>query len=252
MRHLAFLLAATLFVAPAFGQTPQQPQTPKQSGTINPKTLELFQSMKRPSVLIYIREHSAGPDLVEISMLQEDYPAETLREQCLKIGTETGSEVRGLEVLDYTIPATKPQKFLRASFATDNIIDRPSGRINLNPVVRAFAGVASPHTIESLTITLWGEVPSEKTLRTYSDQSVNLAANQLENPAGIEYRVEIKDQNPGKINIPIDPAEAEKNNRLAKPAMRQFVPEWVLWTVLLIVGAGIALLVYFAALRRSR
>lgn len=219
---------------------------------MNPKTLELFQSMKRPTILIYVREHSAGPDLIEISMLQEDYPAELLREQCLKIGKETGSEVRGLEILDYTIPAAKPQKFLRASFATDNIIDRPNGHISLNPIVRSFAGAQSPFTIESMTITFWGETPSEKTLRTYSDASVNLAANQLESPAGIEYRVEIKDQNPSKINIPIDPAAAEKNNQLNKPAMRQFVPEWLLWTVLLIVGAGIALLVYFAALKRGR
>lgn len=163
-----------------------------------------------PQVSVVVRKHPTGADMVEITPVKADYPVELLRRQAEAIGVNTGVPSRGVSLTRVDYGGGKPElKFLKAKFATNNLIDRESGSLRLEPIVRAFTGAPEPFTVSVIDIHFADEIPDAKQIKKLKNESVAVVGNQqiLSGhkgvPTGVEYRVMLLTQDPAKISIPV-------------------------------------------------
>lgn len=215
--------------------------------------VQAMQAMGRAEISIEVREHSMGPDDVIITALTEGYPQDLLRRQCEMVGQLSGGGVRGLRVGEHVISARAEQGFVRAMFGTEHVIDRASGRLNLEALVKPFAGTDAPFTVNVLAISFPGETPTEKILKTYSNSGVDLIGHAMESPPAIEYRVKLKTQNPDLVSIPLDAQAAESTATGQEPQEPAApMPMWLFLTIIIAGAIALGALVYFAVLRLPR
>ena len=210
---------------------------------------DLFSRLK-VDVSVVVYKHQTGADMVTITVLAPDYPARELEARAAEIGTELGTPVRGLRVFaeDNGSQASGANPFLKATFATNGILGGDVG-IRLQPIVRAFAGGAGTSLVQGVDIHLEGAKATNKTLTAFDSTAVDVQGRQEPGPPAIEYRVLLKSQNPGQINIP-DRMDAPASPTESPPVPSGASPT-VIW-VLVIVGALAAFaLVYNLALRGS-
>jgi len=159
----------------------------------------------RADIVVSVAKHSTGADIVEVSPVKRDYPPKLLNEQILKLGEYLGSNVRGLQMYVYQMdPKDSRLDVLKAKFAVNGIIDRTNEIFRIEPIVKAFAGAPKPYTIKGISLILDGEVPIKgrtiSKIRTSSVRAEAIFTDKM--PAGIEYRIEILDQDPNKIVFP--------------------------------------------------
>lgn len=203
-----------------------------------------------PVLAVVVQEHSLSPDMVEVTALHPEYPEPLLREQIERLGAYLGSPPRGLAIQIVPMGTAIQSRFLKASFATDGIIDRAGGVLNLEPVVKAFLGAPEPFTVEAMIVTFAGERPNEHTLQTYRSGAVSLKAAFSDAPVGIEYRILAFTQDPEQVKIPArhglqTPAQ-QPENESGSGSITGLIA-----TIAIVTVAGSAL-VYFALLRASR
>lgn len=203
-----------------------------------------------PQVIVNVRKHQMGADMIEVTAASASYPKALLQSQCERMGQLLQSPARGLAVYE---SGTEPRfKFIKASFATDGLVDRDHGTINLEAVVKAFLGAPAPHAVRSLLVTLEGEVPvGKQTLQDFSSDTVRLKANVSTFPKGLEYRILALTQDAEKISIPgryVEPKAPEKPS-LKKPSG---TPGWLPAALLGVAGLAGGALVYFALSGRGR
>lgn len=204
----------------------------------------LFDSV-RPQVSVVVREHATTADLVEITVLDPNYAPELLRAQAEAIGIATGSPIRGLHLLRQEMGTGAGGGFLKATFATDHLIDRAARVLRLQPIVAAFVGGPSATPVTGLSVMFDGEVPNETTVRRYAGAGVALEGRTSASPVGLEYRVHITATDPAAVVIPerVDAPENKKEERTKGPSN----------TVLIALGALAAMaagaLVYLALLK---
>ena len=203
-------------------------------------------SLVRPQVSIVVREHATSADMVEVTALSKDYPPELLRAQCQALGESLGSPARGLDVRFESVDEVKGISFVKASFATDGIIDRAQKRLNLQAVVRAFVGGPEPHALKSFLVSFAGEVPqADRTLREFSSDAVVVKATINESPAGIDYRVLALTEDPSKVTIPDHFTPPEKPAE-GKQGGVVTAPDPVVLGLIGVGGLAAGALVYFA------
>lgn len=204
----------------------------------------LFDSV-RPQVSVVVREHATTADLVEITVLDTDYPPELLKAQAEAIGNATGSPVRGLRLVRQEMGTGSGGGFLKATFATDRLIDRAAGILRLQPIVAAFVGGPSATTVTGMSVMFDGEVPNPSTVRRYGGTGIALEGRTSAAPVGLEYRVHITATDPAAVVIPerVDPDNKNKEERTKGPSN----------SVLIALGALAAMaagaLVYLALLK---
>ena len=130
----------------------------------------------KPQVVINVRKHPVGADMLEITLAEKDYPLGLLSKQAEALAAMLHSDARGLSVSYF---GYDPKfKFAKATFATDGIINREAGTVNLEAIVKAMTGTPPPYTTNSFIITLENEVPvDQQTLRTYSSDAVDVVAD---------------------------------------------------------------------------
>jgi len=225
---------------PPTAQIPESRQAPSSS--------EINSLIPKPQVVINVREHQFSPDLVTITFLAPDYPEDVLRSQLEKVGSYTGSPPRGLSITKDVVQSNKTNAFLKASFATDNIIDRSAGQLHLERIIKPFLGAPKPHELSSFLVTFEGESPSPRTLRLFSSDNVVVSGSASLMPRGIEYKVLVKTQNPSELNIP---TEGRAEDSGSKPSSQQLAPPFPLAALLLLIAgsAVFGALVYFVSVR---
>jgi len=205
----------------------------------------LFDTAK-PDVMIIVREHSTGADLVQITMVKPNYPKELLQEQILKMGKELVIAPRGVQITTPNLGSKST--FLRAEFGIDGILEPQLPAIRLAPVIKAFAGAPDPHQISVINIVFDSITPTTSTVLTYTKDGVLRAEGRYHPyPKGIEYQIELLDQDPAKISFP---EKIEKSNE--KPPETTSEPRdnrVLLITFFSIAGLALGALVYFAMLR---
>ena len=201
-----------------------------------------------PDVVINVKEYPNGAEMVTVTVLKEGYPEEYLRAQCNGVGTETGSPIRGLQISAATLETEQDLSLGRASFATDDLINRGTGALNLQPIIRAFVGVPDPWTVKSFLITFEEEVPRYQTLQSISNESVAVVSQAMTSPTGVEYRVLAFTQEPSEIEIPslVPDEPQEETAPVAEEKLNPLV--FVMLGIAAISGGA---LVYFLALRPS-
>ncbi|MBS1706395.1 MAG: hypothetical protein JST40_11000 [Armatimonadetes bacterium] len=204
------------------------------------RALEALVFGEKPTLFAVVQRTSSGSDLIEISMFDPKFPMELLKSQCEELGRQSGGGTRGAFYFE-SDPKNPQFSFRKARFATENLIHSNSHDLNLSPIVKAFAGLPSPYTIKSMSITFQGEVPSAKTLRTFFDKKIGLIATVSTRPAMIEYRIRLFTQNPAEINIPGEytppPAPVQKPAEQRTP--------WLGYALLVVGSLAAGLLVYF-------
>lgn len=205
-----------------------------------------------PGVTIVVRKHPTGADLVEITMLDPEYPEDLLRTQCEAIGLETGSAVRGLAVYRHKVdPSNAKLAFVKAQFGTDGLIDRQTGALRIEPLVRPFAGNPADKEIRNISISFAGERPGVRTLQRYLSDSVALVGRATQvTPVGVDYRVALLKQDGRSIQIPdLSPVTEAKPDQQGSDG---FGATTMIWVLVAVAAIATGALVYFALLRSGR
>lgn len=228
-----------------------QPQNqPGQVQKELPSSSEINSLIPKPQIIINVREHQFSPDMVTVTLLNASYPQDLLKSQLSKLGTYTGSPPRGLKVTTETVAAKVPTSFLKASFATDNVIDRAAGQLHLERVIKPFLGAPEPYELSSFLVTFEGEVPNARTLRVYSSDEVIVSGSASLMPQGVEYKILAKTQDPDKLTIP---TEGRLPGSPKPPESSQLSPAFPLPALLMLIAGSLILgaLVYFISVRLS-
>jgi hypothetical protein len=197
--------------------------------------------MAPPQVTVTVTEHPTSAEMVEVTALRPDYPADLLRSQAEAVGRNAGSESRGVTV--FKSGPNERIRFLKARFATDNLIDRKESVLWLEPIVKAFLGAPEPYTVTSLMVTFDGEKPVPgKTLQDFASRGVELTAHSFEAPRAVEYRIALLSQDPSQVSIP----RAHEGKMAREPsAAVTSGPEPVVIALLALAGLAGGALVYF-------
>lgn len=225
-----------------------------------------FNSIKPQVTVVVQKGPTTSADIVEITMLEEQYPADLLNAQVQKMCAELGSLPRGLVIAKQekmTAVGTKVT-FLKAKFATDHIIGPGATTLRIQPILRAFAGAPAPHTIEGFMIGFEGIPPvAGRTIQSYTlpgvlesaarsvpPQQVDDPIKPFTIPAVTEYRIHLLTQDADKIVYPDSMAD------IPKPPDPPVVPKpqnrtWIL-VLSIVSGVALAALVYLALLRAGR
>ena len=199
-------------------------------------------------MIIIVRQHKTGADLVQISLVKADYPESLLRKQIAAIGDELGSAPRGVSIGYRSVTAEHKMTFLRAEFAVDGLIERDLPALRVQPLIRAFAGMPKPYTIEGINILFDGEKPTDQTVRKFRiDKVLDAEARFIPLPRGIEYQVHLLSQNPQLITFPekYDKANEKAPSTPSVPRDNRVL----LITLFGIASLALGALVYFAMLR---
>lgn len=221
-----------------------------QAAPAAPTSDEVNSLFPKTQVIINVREHQFSPDMVSITLLSTGYPKELLEQQLGTLGAYTGSPPRGLNIYRETIPAKEPISFLKATFATDNIIDRAAGDLHLERVIKPFLGAPEPYTLSSFLVTFEGEIPNSRTIRLYSTEKVLVSGTASLMPRGVEYKVLAKTQNPDELSIPTEGKAPETQTPKTEEKLS---PAFPIAALLLLLAGSLMLgaLVYFFSVRSA-
>jgi hypothetical protein len=196
-----------------------------------------------PKATVVVREDTSGSDLVEITMLGSGFPLAQLQAIVDRLGQQTGRGVRGVFVYN-TSKSGSADNFVKARFGTDNLIEPAQGVLNLQAIVRAFAGVPAPNTVDALLISFTDQLPGQNTIRSYATPELALLATVQKNPLALEYRVRMMTQDPRQLTIPERIQDTVTSPAPAQPAPTRPILAYVL------IGVGslaVGALVYFLA-----
>jgi len=200
-------------------------------------------------VIISVRRHNMGADLVEITMRDADYPVDLLKRQIETMCKSYDAPPRGL--FAGNVPLSDPkQTAVKASFATNGIMDPQAGSFKIEPMLKAFAGVPAPHTVQGFAIEFQSVVPTKITVSKYTLPNVVTGeAVYSKDPVlhGLEYRVKLLTQDPAQITFP-DHLEAGKANS-AQPPTQTSDNRSTIIVLVCVAGLAAGALVYFAMLR---
>lgn len=198
-------------------------------------------------MVVYVRQHSTGANIIQISMVEPDYPPALLQRQINDLGASLDYPPRGLSVYQHEMIANNPKlRFLKADFAVAGLTGE-DGQVFLTPLVRAFVGAPEPHTIKALTVVLDGFLATPKTLHNFKSEAVEVRGQIQTDPPTVQYEIELHSQNPSEINITLDPPKVESQPQRA-PARR--VSPSLVWGLIILSGLAAGALVYFLLLRR--
>ncbi|MBL8047670.1 MAG: hypothetical protein JNJ45_03210 [Chthonomonas sp.] len=193
-----------------------------------------------PQVLITITRHPTGADLVTLAPVGSGYTSQDMVVLCNRIGELTGDPARGVQVVSTRMGADDKLNFYRASFATSGLINRETGEFNLQTIARAVA--PAPGKFTSLMVSLPGEGPNQRTIRTFANESAAMAGRFIQTPATMEYRIRLFTSDPAKIVIPSDLKAITPSRK------KESVPEkrtnWPLFAIIGMCSVGVGLLVY--------
>jgi hypothetical protein len=212
----------------------------------------LFTSVK-PEATIKVQKHSMGADLIEITLLDANYPPQVLRDQIRRLGADLHSDPRGVTLSLVTMSKNDPGgAFLRANFAVDGVTDPEAGVFRLGPLVRSMTGAPAGHEIHGLAIIFERLAPKPTTLEQFGlgpNSPVSVLGRYTPGPIGLEYRVALNTQDPSKIHIP-DQQTTVSETAPASPPEPPKTP-WMLYAAIALFALAMGALVYSLTLRSS-
>ncbi len=208
---------------------------------------DLFSAMK-PDVTVVVQKHSLGADLVEVTYLASNFPVEAAQRQIDALGKYLNVAPRGVAAKRVMLGSVDSGSVLRCNFAVDGLINATSGELNLEPIIRSFAGVPEPHTIHGLMLTFIGVSASPQAIQHYfaPDDSLAIEGRADDDRFGIEYRVWLGTQNPMNLHV----ATSEQDTPKVQAKIPKKSNDWVAWTILLIASIAAGALVYSLTLSR--
>lgn len=224
------------------------PASPRTQRPVPGATAEAIVAQVAPSAAFTVRRHSLGADEVQLTFLNAEFPPQYVRQIAERVGQETGVPIRGLQV--FRTPASAGNvRFVKASFATNGLLDPATGTVKLQPLARAMAGVPEPFTIPAFTVGVTGVNPTNRTLRTHVGEAAVVAGMYSGNPPGLEYRVVLMNQASSAIEIP-DQFQPERS--APAQASSSGKPAWLVPALVGLAAIATGFLVYFVTLTLGR
>ncbi len=199
--------------------------------------------MVPPQATVVVRKHPMSADMVEITVLDPGYPAELLGQQVARLCETTGAPARGLSITRNSLGNGPNLVFLKATFATNNLVDVPSDSVNLQAIVRALVGGPPEHAIRSLLVSFPEGPLTANPLKSFRTNAVVLSGESVASPPELEYRIVALTQDPERIVIPVR-YDAPKAESAAGGGRRSRLP--VLLALVGVAGIGVGALVYLA------
>jgi hypothetical protein len=200
----------------------------------------------RPDAVVRIEPTTGNAEMVQISVRDANYPPKLLVAQAANVGKELGGTTRGIRVSTTKINEADPHSstLLDAVFAVDGLVDHTHKLLKIGPVVKAMAGAPAPYTVSGLFIDFDGAQVGPETLDSFESKSVSVARHSSHQ--GVEYEVQILNQDPTQIDVPDGAAPAA-----GKPASKPTHGiDWVVYVVYTIGALFVGALVYCLLLLR--
>jgi hypothetical protein len=199
-------------------------------------------------IVVLVREHAMGPEILQISAVKPDYPSDLLEKQINSLAQNLGSQIRGLTIYyEELVPGDANMRFLKSSFSVDGLIE--DGDLKLTPLLKAFAGAPEPYTVHGLRIIVEGVPPKPDRVKYFDPKTLSVEAKFDKDPPTTEYEVQLKTQNPGEITVSNKAPAAESTNR-GETAPSGPNPVLV-WTLVVVAGLAAGALVYSVVIRRQ-
>lgn len=170
-----------------------------------PKVAESLFTTVRPDITVVVKPHLTGANMVEITMLNPNYPPELLNERILQLGRNLGAETRGVVTGKYPLSGNDPKMvFVKGMFSINGLMDSNSNTMRIEPFLKAFVGDPEPLQIKGFSLLFEGIRPNERTVKSFKIESVlNAEARILNSPKpAIEYRIEVIAKKPDQIEFP--------------------------------------------------
>lgn len=199
-----------------------------------------------PSIFVNVKEYQNGAEMLTVSSTRPGYPADLLQKQCEAVAANAKAYIRGLSIENSNLGNEAYSSITRASFATEHLIDRSTGALDVQSIVRAFAGAPEPWTCKGMVITFENEKPGFDTLKKLTTEAVEIASQVLQNPDGVEYRVHLISQVPEQISVPSLVPQQEVSKSAGETA-KTVNP--IVFVLLGIATLAAGALVYFSTLR---
>ena len=193
--------------------------------------------------------HKTGAQMIEVTLLDGNYPADVLQSELLDFGKRLGSDPRGLQIFRTALRSDDPSlSFVKAKFAVDGLMDPLQGTFRLAPIAQAFAQSPATNRIKNILVTFADQKFGPKTLQKFDSPFVQVRGRFNEDPKGLEYFIQITTDDPSKLTIP-DSYEAPQVAAPSKPK-KEGSNVWFLATVV-VAGVSFGALVYLALVRTS-
>lgn len=203
-----------------------------------------------PDLIINVREHETTADIIEARARDPLVAPERLAQSAKRLGEFSGSPPRGLDASRIAVPGPLGTKVARAYFATDNVVDRARGTVDLTSIVQAFCDPTGKPPIKNLAIVLDGEQPvADLSLKEYRDKKVWMRAAGSEDPPGIEIRISLQTDSLDGVKVPYrkDESLPRKPDTQADEGLPSLV-----WVLIGTAGVAAGALVYSLLARRPR
>lgn len=227
--RLALLFGMTAFGLAAHGQGESQPS-----------------ASFKPDVSITVKKHRMGADEFEVTLLDGRYDPNRLRSQIAKLGERIGVLPRGVMVQRESLDPTKPGlDFVKARFAVDGIIRPEDSSLRVDPIVKCFMDGQEP-AVRSVQLVFVGVKPSAKNVQRLQTDAIDAEGFYSSEPAGLEYRIVIKTDDPEAFTFPDNIGE-RKAERRPSSAPSGISP--VVLGLIALAGVSAGVLVYSLLLR---
>jgi hypothetical protein len=199
----------------------------------------------RPDLTISVREDPySGAEVVSLTMREANYPKAIVQQIIRNLSETTGVPANGVQLYEEAYGEGVTQKFVKSKFGINGIMDSRSGKISLESIAKAVAGIPAPHTIDVLTVIIEDFSVRTNTLQSNVNDSTVVSGTARRNPPSLEYTVNLRVQDPAKITIPLEhttkKAEVLEPKQPTETGMRT---EIILLIIVASVAAGV--LVYW-------
>lgn len=197
-----------------------------------------------PELVMAIESVPGSPDLVQLTISDASYSEAVLSQQIAAMTASFGSEPIGLQIRS----ATEEGAQLVAIFSVPGLIDRSSGDVRLQPIVRAFL-TGGESSIRAFSITFRGVTPAANTtLASYQSQTAALKAFYDPASQSLEFRILALTDDPEKLVIPTRFQPAAFQPVSDEPKQSSI---GLLVVLIVLAGGSAGALVYFALLGRQ-
>jgi len=204
------LLLVNLVFALVLSFASAQDSTNLGENPINLSTSQNAQSL-RPNVIMTITEDKSTAELVEITMVDANFPRKVLEQIVSNFGIQTGIQPRG--VMIETDEITQGQLFLKAKFGINGLIEPGMGEIRLEQIAKAFVGLPAGTQIKNIQIMLPGLLPSSQSIKYHANAYCDVQGTFSRNPQGLEYLIRLRTTDATKISIPPKVLPEKKENK---------------------------------------
>jgi hypothetical protein len=195
----------------------------------------------RPDLLIVIREHPGGADVIEVKAVSKAITAPELEASILELGKQIGVPPRAVRIYTNKLDTNVKQSYIEASFGIDGVVE--PDKIRLNALAQSFMGPK----VRALGIVIENRGVTSETVASYQSTNIEATGQYLPGSIGLEYRIRAIAADPDKFDIPDSRSEAARVQKPKSERNAGFDPSLI--ALIAVAAVALGALVYSLLLR---